>query len=347
MLYIHHTACISPQQSFRETDIDTLRESVNNQLRAVEPDYSGIPPGLLRRMGKAVKIGVGAALALLRDRPHPSGIVLGTANGGMEDCIKFLNQIIEYEEGILAPGNFVQSTTNAIASQLGLLNHNHAYNITHVHRGLAFENAVLDTMMLSEQNPALTYLLGGVDEISAYNYHIDFLGGWFKVDPASNLRLYDTDTNGSLAGEGAAMFLVNGTAGSALAGVKAIRFLHSDQAADLSAALKDFLGKESADLPVHWMISGENGDRRARMFSEACERTLQPETGIARFKHMSGEFPTASAFALWAACHLIKNRALPAHMIKKAPGRQDFRNILIYNSYKQYQHSFMLVRAPI
>ena len=63
----------------------------------------------------------------------------------MEDCIKFLNQIVEYKEGLLTPANFVQSTSNAAAAQIALVTKNHQYNITHVHRGLAFENALMDT----------------------------------------------------------------------------------------------------------------------------------------------------------------------------------------------------------
>jgi hypothetical protein len=45
-------------------------------------------------------------------------MIIATANGGMEDCVKFLNQIIEYNEGLLTPANFVQSTSNAAAARL-------------------------------------------------------------------------------------------------------------------------------------------------------------------------------------------------------------------------------------
>src|SRR6516225_7120298 len=124
MLYIHQTTSISPQQTFGKASINQMQESVQNKLHAIEPDYPGIPPGLLRRMGKAVRIGVGAALPMLKTVSSPDGIIIGTANGGMEDCIKFLNQIIEYNEGLLAPGNFVQSTANAIASTIGLMTSN-------------------------------------------------------------------------------------------------------------------------------------------------------------------------------------------------------------------------------
>src|SRR5215831_10403745 len=124
MIHIHDYAAISPQTSFGEPDLSHLHEYGENKLRVIEPVYEGIPGSLLRRMGKAVKIGVGAALHLLKKNPPVHGIVLGTADGGLEDCIKFLNQIVEYDEGMLAPANFVQSTANAIASQVGLLTSN-------------------------------------------------------------------------------------------------------------------------------------------------------------------------------------------------------------------------------
>src|SRR6478609_4855993 len=181
MFYIHQSICISPQESFDQINLSALREPVDNQLRAIEPKYENIPPGILRRMGKAVRIGVGAALPLVKSADNYfNGVVIGTSNGGMEDCIKFLNQIVQYEEGQLTPGNFVQSTPNAIAAQIGLLSKNQGYNITHVHRGLSFENALLDASMMLADNPDHQYLLGAVDEISAYNYNIDLLAGWYK-----------------------------------------------------------------------------------------------------------------------------------------------------------------------
>src|SRR5882757_6797431 len=173
MVYFHDSVCISPQFSFPVTDLSQCRVSKNNLLNVIEPDYPGIPAGAKRRMGKSVRMAVGAALPLLEDYPAPDGMIIATANGGMEDCLKFLNQILEYNEGLLTPGNFVQSTSNAAAAQIALVTKNHNYNITHVHRGLAFENALLDTIMLLKENPDSTFLLGAVDEISDFNYNID------------------------------------------------------------------------------------------------------------------------------------------------------------------------------
>lgn len=339
-MYIHAATCISPQQTFPEINLDVVRPPAGNKLSAIEPKYEGIPLGILRRMGRAVRFGVGAAMPLLQSPTKPNGIVIGTGNGGMEDCIKFLNQIIEYDEGALTPTNFVQSTPNAIAAQLGLMNKNTGYNITHVHRGLAFENALLDAQMLLKENPRHTYLLGGVEEISSYNYNIENLGGWYKKEPVSDEDLYTTGTPGSIAGEGAALFEVNNESQNAIARVKSFSAFHTSDIDEVGRQLQKFLavlGGEKIDL----LLSGENGDIRFTGYSNAVEELL-PNTGIARFKHIIGEYPSVSAAALWLACRLLKSRRIPPHMIKK-PASPAVNNILIYNHYKGLQHSFMLV----
>jgi hypothetical protein len=344
MIYIHQSSCISPQTSFPVVDLKHLVGSVNNKLKVIEPDYPGIPPGILRRMGKAVRMAVGSALPLLASGPPAGGIIIGTANGGMEDCIKFLNQIIEYEEGLLTPGNFVQSTPNAIASQIGLLQSNKGYNITHVHRGLAFENAVLDTEMLVEEHPGQTFLLGAVDEISNYNFNIDYLGGWYKKEIVANAELYQSKTVASIAGEGAAMFLVSGEAEGAKARLDGIAMIHSHEEIRVIQGLSDFLDKKlKAGKTIDLLITGENGDNRLINYYTAAEAVVDRSTTLARFKHMSGEYPTAASMACWLGCHILATQELPTHMVKRQSENNGFEQILIYNNYKGAQHSFILL----
>jgi hypothetical protein len=344
-MFIHQHTCISAQQTFADISIDTLRASVNNKLKAVEPVYQGIPGGILRRMGKAVKMGVGAGLPIIKNNPDINGIIIGTANGGMEDCIKFLNQIIDYEEGMLTPGNFVQSTPNAIAAQLGLMSANKLYNITHVHRGLAFESALIDAMMMLKENPDARFLVGGVDEISAYNYNIDYLDGWYKKNAATNVDLYSANTEGSIAGEGAAMFLVNNDSHKATAAIKAIKTIHTADVEMVKQNLEDFIKQHTPGETTDMLLTGENGDNRLTKYYTVAESLFNHETLIARYKHMSGEFPTSSAIALWLACALP---SLPEHCIKrKATAFSQPRTILIYNNYKGTQHSFILVQKVV
>jgi hypothetical protein len=135
-MFIHQSICISPQHTFQQTLSETFVSSVDNKLQVIEPKYEDIPLNVMRRMGKAVRMGVGACLPIIKQH-SVDGVIIGTANGGMDDCIKFLNQVIEFDEGTLTPTNFVQSTSNAIAAQVAFLSQNNQYNITHVHRGLA------------------------------------------------------------------------------------------------------------------------------------------------------------------------------------------------------------------
>jgi len=342
MFYIHHISCISPQQTFSEIDIEKTHAPVENKLLVVEPSYDGIPLGILRRMGKAVRVGVGAALPIVKHKPD--GIIIGTANGGMEDCIKFLNQIIEYDEGMLTPTNFVQSTANAVAGQIGLLTSNKGYNCTHVHRGLAFENAMIDVDMLLNENPANKYLLGGVDEISTYNYNIEFLGGWYKKEKISGKDLYESNSPGTIAGEGAAMFLANKTQSNADAQLQAVRILHSENENLIAEEMKKFIQQNiPAEEKIDLFLSGENGDNRLLKYYTACENVIDKDAAVARFKHITGEFTSVSAIAVWLACYIIKQQSIPDRLLKYKSEKKEFRNILIYNNYKGIQHSFILL----
>ena len=342
MFYIHQCTCISPQHTFPDVDLEILNEAVDNKMKVVEPSYKDIPSGLLRRMGKAVRMGVGAGLSIINE--SVDGIVIGTANGGMEDCIKFLNQIIAYEEGMLTPGNFVQSTNNALAGQLGLMAGNKGYNITHVHRSLSFENAAIDVDMLLAENPLNTYLLGTVDEISEYNYNIEYLDGGYKREAVSNSELYQSETPGSIAGEGAAMFLVNAVEENAIARFHAIDISHVQNEKEVIDRLNNFLSKQL--LPgekIDVFLSGENGDSRYEKLYSNIERELLSSSTTIRFKHMCGEYPTASSFGFWLACNILKHQAVPKHAIKQSLVQQDIQKVLIYNNYKGHQHSFILM----
>jgi hypothetical protein len=346
MFYIHHTSCISPQQTFGEPDLSVVHPPGEFKLKVIEPKYEGIPLGVLRRMSLSVRIGIGAAQPLLKIEPAPAGIIIGTANAGFEDCFLFLKQMVDYEEGLLTPGNFVQSTPNALAAQLGMLNHNHNYNITHVHHGLAFENAMIDAGMHCRENPGSSFLLGAVDDIASYNYNINFLGGWYKKESSGLHGLFGSGTPGSIAGEGAAMFLVNGHAGSALALVAAVSTVHSVDGPVVEQAMKNLLEDHlKAGEKIDLLISGEDGDSRLDAYYHRAE-ALSGDAGVVRFKHMSGSYPTASAMALWIACFILGKGVVPGHMIKKKSNGHSPGIILIYNNFKGAQHSFILVRRP-
>ncbi len=337
-MFIHRSSCISPQHTFGNVDMDTCVIPENNILKVIEPKYAGIPLNILRRMGKAVRLGVGAALPLLTGSEKPDGVIIGSANGGMEDCVKFLNQIIEYEEGRLTPTNFVQSTPNAIAAQIGLTTSNTGFNITHIHRGLAFENALLNAIIMLRENKNASYLVGGVDEVSSYNYNLERLDGWYKKEKVTGTDLYDSSTEGSIAGEGSAMFIVGNRREGSFMEVRGIRMLHTDDPFEVSTQLREFIAEHGYHDAF---LSGENGDVRIQSFYNSCENILDPEIVKLHFKHFTGEHPSTTALALWLAVRFIETQQIPEHFIKGPAISKPLKNILIYNTGKGEQHSFL------
>jgi len=346
MAYFHLPVCISPQNSFPEVDLSQIRESKNNLLEAIEPAYPGIPAGAMRRMGKSVRMAVGAALPILDKFPQPDGIVIATANGGMEDCIKFLNQIVEYNEGLLTPANFVQSTSNAGAAQIALVTKNHNYNITHVHRGLAFENALMDTMMLLKENKFARYLMGSTDVISAYNYNIDRNAGCFRDEPILNTQLFQSKAKGTIPGEGAFMVLMNNQQMDASAELNSVKTIHSSDPLTVLKTLQRFLSENF--MQGEWpdlLLTGEDGDERLSPFYDIVESFMSESVRVARFKHFCGDYCTASSFASWLAIQIFDSGEVPVLLVKKAATNKPIKRILIYNNYRGGQHSFILISA--
>ena len=136
--------------------------------------------------------------------------------------------------------------------------------------------------------------------------------------------------------------------------VPALTTLHSEDPLFIAARLQHFLDTHvPAGEKIDLLLTGENGDNRLLPFYLSCEAICGGDASpvndltIARFKHMCGEYPTASAFALWLACQVLESQALPPHMIKKQTAKADpvYKNVLIYNAYKGSQHSFMLVSS--
>ncbi|GIV34576.1 MAG: 3-oxoacyl-ACP synthase [Chitinophagales bacterium] len=343
-MFILRSSAISPQRTFVQPDLQTLVEYSHNKLTAIEPPYTHIPLSLLRRMGKTARIGVGAALPLATEITSIQGILVGTAMGGFEDSIKFLNQIVDYQEGTLTPVNFVQSTPNAVSSHIGMLTKNLCYNITHIHGGLAFENALLDTLMLLQENPAGRFLVGAADSISEHDYNLDVYRGWTRREPVSNKNLFINPSPGTLAGEGAAFFIMQSTPVNALAALQTLTFFESSQAAVCREKITQFLHRNTPPEGFDLLLSGEDGDSRHLIYYDTCEQAMG-NIPVARFKHLCGEYPTASSFGLWLGIYILHNQHVPPVTIKRGDPAGKIRHILMYNSYRGRQHSLLVLSS--
>ncbi|ODS81747.1 MAG: hypothetical protein ABS46_10650 [Cytophagaceae bacterium SCN 52-12] len=351
-MFIKAAICISPQETFpliapaAAWGTNGLKEHEGDKYFAAEPSYEGlIQAGVLRRMGKAVRMGVGAGVRILKEAPAVDGIIIGTANGGLEDCIKFLNQIVDYDEGTLTPTNFVQSTPNAIAGQLALIHRNTGYNITHVHGGLSFENALVDASLLFEQEQVETLLVGGIEEISEYNHNIDRISGVFKKEPGSSASLLASTSAGTVNGEGAVMFLLERKAAQRrqvrIREVTTLSFASPAQVEERLSELLDRHDLEAASIDA--LMLGYNGDVRSAGWYDRIRGCFGGATPVFSFKNACGEYPTASAFAVWLGHQLLTNQPVPATLRCSGKMPDKPANLLIYNHYREEEHSFILL----
>ena len=346
-MFIKDLFCISPQQTYDNTFFESQPKIYfGNRYEALEPAYGSlIPAGLLRRMGKAVRMGVGAGLPLIQRNPELDGIILGTANGGLEDSLKFLNQIVDYDEGTLTPTNFVQSTPNAIAGNLALMSKNTGYNTTHVNKGLAFEAALLDAMLLLDEKKAKSLLLGSIEEISDYNYNIDMLAGSFKKEEISSESLFESDTPGTVCGEAAVMFVVEAEKSeNSLAEIIDVEQISYANEARIESKLSYFLARNHIQFSeIDTLILGFSGDNRNDYWYSWLIKEFFPECSVYNYKNLTGDYPTASAFATWLGVQLLNGYQLPEKAVHSRKSDKKSEKILVYNHHKGTQHGFILL----
>ena len=347
MIYILDSYCISPQPSHMGdlNQVDPVILSIN-QCLAMEPSYQGkIPNSLLRRMGKAVRMGVGAGLSLLKEH-EVDGIIVGTGNGGLEDCVKFLTQIIDWEEGRLTPTNFVQSTANASAGTLALLSKNNSYNTTHVHKGLSFDNALLDALMRIEEGHGKNLLVGAVEELSQYNFNIEWQGGRFKAnteDVDSN-NILQSETPGGFCGEGSCFFVFSSDQPSKEKGSVGIDWTaqYNGEVSDPCDWINSVLKQHKINAnEIDAVIDGRSGDINTlplyQMFTD-----LFPEAAQYAYKHLVGEYPSSSAFATWLGNQVLTTEVPSIYQLNEKAKQAN--NVLIYNSYLGRQHGLIYMK---
>ena len=347
-LYIRSASAISPQQTFGDGPFLAETITYNTpRLAAIEPDYKPfLDPKLSRRMSRVIKMGVAAAKDSLKqaDLQLPDAIITGTAYGCVEDTTVFLARIIEQEEEMLPPTAFIQSTHNTVAAQIALMLQCHAYNNTFVHKSFSFESALLDAAMLFAEDEASTILVGGIDEINDSNYIIFNRFNTYKKGNFTNTDLYSVNSPGTIAGEGAAFFVLSGEAsGNDVACLEAFQTYYKPL--NMEEAISGFLQIHEIGLAdIDLILSGRNGDAPSDAPLVQLENGLFKNNRIAHYKHLCGEYPTSSSFALWLAAYTVKSGAVLS-MISAGANSTSVKRVLICTHYQNKYWSLMLVSA--
>ena len=331
-MYIIAQSNISPQDTFQKDEIFSPLFPAKESIRNIRPFEAKayIPQRLLRRMSSAIKSAVVASKVCMDSTDERvDAIITGTGLGCLADTEKFLRDIHQMNEGAVSPTSFIQSTHNTVSGQIALINNCKGYNTTYSHRGLSIENGLLDAQLLLTENKEFKVLLGGVDE---------------QTQLLQDLipSLSSESKNDSFAlGEGACYFLLSNQR-KKRTDTKIVDF-NSHQIKkgneQIKKHLDSFLKKNKlSPSDIDCVFTGRNGlIEHDQLFDELYSKysflTLD-------FKNYCGEYPSATAFAIWLASKSLEQKRL---VVPNALSQKPMNRILIHNAFITSGHSFILL----
>lgn len=351
-VYIISSSSMSSQHTYREEAFLAPVVSVDNgKLYVVDADYTKhISPVAIRRMSRMLKIGITAGMNALDKAAvqTPDGIIIGTSRGSVTDMEIFLKDVIRMEGQTLNPTGFIQSTYNSVNGWLAMLSKCKDYNETYVHRGFSFELCILDAQLLLAESADKKHLLAGTfDELTTEYYTIRDKVDHYKKVSTPSLDLYKhNDTTGSLAGEGAQFFVLSNDPTGAACAIHSVEMLNKPTAHDLLTAVNHLLIQYSLtvkDLDV--IVSGMNGDSRTQYLVDAINNNCAGTTTIANFKHLCGEYDTASGFGVWLCDYLFRKQSIPEQVTFRRGASQVIRNMLYFNVTIKGDVSLMILKV--
>lgn len=349
MIYINGLGSISAQDTFDAVFLEKAEINVNDSVLPLKkPVYKNfISPVAIRRMANGVKNGIVASAMALKEANVSSidAIITGTGMGCIEDSEKFLKGIIDNKEQFLTPTSFIQSTHNTVGAQIALGLQCKAYNFTYVNGSVSFESAILDAKLKIDYDDAKTILIGGIDETANYTTSLFRLAGFVKNENEGPYKVLDPNTQGAVYGEGATFFVLeNEKKEQTYAAILDVEIINRLTVNGVEAKIIDFLKANNLEISdVDAIVLGNNGDVLFDTYYQKLSTTTFSNIPQVYYKHLSGEYHTASAFGLWLGAKIIKTQEIPEITSINNLKKSEYKTILLYNQYKGIDHSFTLI----
>lgn len=340
--------CVSAQDTYETSFLESVEiNSTENILYAKQPSYKElIPPAAARRMAKGVKMGLAASTKALKEAnvEVPDAIITGTGMGCIEDSEKFLKALIDNNEEYLTPTNFIQSTHNTVGAQIALGLGCKGYNFTYVNGAISFESALLDAKMQLENEEENSILVGAADETSSHTMELFKLVNVLKKDTDKPFSVLDSNSKGVVYSEGATFIaLENVQKDSSYAILDGLQIQNTLEIDEVESFINDFLKKNNVKIDeIDAVVFGNNGDVTFDNYYSTAGEIFNQVPQI-YYKHLSGEFNTASAFGFWVAASIIKNQDIPAIVKMNNIEKSNFSKVLLYNQFNGIDHSLVLL----
>ena len=346
--YINGMGCVSSQDTYETSFLESVEiNTTENIVYAKQPSYKElIPPAAARRMAKGVKMGLAASTKALKEAnvEVPDAIITGTGMGCIEDSEKFLKALIDNNEEYLTPTNFIQSTHNTVGAQIALGLGCKGYNFTYVNGSISFESALLDAKLQLENEEENTILVGAADETSSHTMELFKLVNIIKKESDLPYSVLDSNSSGVVYSEGATFVtLENVKKENSYAVLEALQIQNKLNIDEVENFISSFLEKNHLKIQdIDVVVLGNNGDINFDTYYTAVG-SLFSQIPQVYYKHLSGEFNTASAFGFWVAASILKNQAIPQVVKMNSIEKANFSKVLLYNQFQGKDHSLVLL----
>jgi len=351
-VYINSIGSVSAQKTFDNSlFLEEIVHYNDTVLEIIAPNYKDyIPPAAARRMAKGIKMSTVSAKNAMTgaaiEESEIDAIIVGTGLGCIGESEKFVGDIINNNEQFLTPTRFIQSSHNTVAGQIALGMGCKGHNFTYVHSAISFESAMLDAKMQLENGEATHILVGGVDELVDHHVSTHRLIGHIKQEPVETMSVLKSGTKGAVFSEGAHFFTLSSEKRAScyaeLLAVKTYNTLAEDQVSEkvISFLSENGMHPEAVDV----IVLGYNGDVEFDGYYDGLANGSFKDTTQVYYKHLSGEFDTASAFGFWLANKILKNQTIPKAVRLNSVKKNSIKTVLIYNQYRGENHSLTLLQ---
>lgn len=262
-------------------------------------------------------------------------LCIGTGLGCLTDTVEFLSNMILKDEKTPMPAKFINSVHNAPASQAAMELGAKGLNSAPTHREISFESALWQSITEIRSGRADLAYAGACDEMSPYYMDAGFARGWWPPDAGPHVP-FDLEADRSdmpLAGEGAALVsLARGEAAAkplARVGPCALgrwsRLPDGSIDAEAEAAwIESTLARAGVGLDqIDLVLSGADGRTKVDAMYLRTHATLERRAGrgvpIAAYKHLCGDFASASAVGFVLAVGIVQGK-VEVDRLRLAPG---------------------------
>lgn len=312
----------------------------NTSFKITDPNFAEVlgNSGELRRMSRLVKLGMYASQKCIHETAteQVDAILVGTGLGGIESSDKFLVPLLENENATHSPTPFIQSLPNSIAGQIALKLKCYGYNMTYVHRGFSFESALMDALMLMEENlENKNILVGGLDEL-VDSYIIQMRKAGYLKDKTEDL--------GVVLGEGATFLQISSEPNTQTQAVlRDLRMLYRpENDTEIIDEIYHILNDNALEInDIDFVLMGSCGDKNLDAKLKNISDNQFSNHSKMNFKEQCGEYYTSSGYALWQAVQLLNNTSSLFDEVPKA-----VNNVLIINHYNDINYSIFLISKP-